>query len=534
MIFGERLMNEQTENRHFCDCEKWARSACSGKDVFEHDGRPYCVLHYPSEAKIEAFRLAVRKKLEVQDFNFLGVWFPEIVDFQRFQFTADVHFRGAFFHGEANFIGAKFIKSAYFNESIFRADANFAFVTFSESANFGGVTFCETVGFYQANFNGDASFNESKFSGETTFDYASFSAKAYFNSAKYKKKANLALAKFMRGTYFRQAAFSKDVNFSDSVFSEEVDFYAATFNAEAKFNKVVFAANVNFNEATFDSAVGFYKATFKDYVYFAGSAEKRVLGEKPHLKLNFAHIEKPDRFSFDTLDLVPHWFVSVDPRKFEFVRVRWDEQSMQEEIEALSRQSIAHPHPHHLLAITYRQLAVNAEENHRYEEASRFRYSAMDVYRLERIRQDAWWRTTWQRSAFLSSKLLKPIGQFFERLSLLHQVYWFASGYSERVWRAFFVLLLVLFSFAWSYTRVGFTQLTEKTSAAAVTISVDSIGKPLNFKQALAHSFEVVLLQRPEPKPLTLMARFLVALETVLGPLQGALLALAVRRKFMR
>ncbi len=41
-------------------------------------------------------------------------------------------------------------------------------------------------------------------------------------------------------------------------------------------------------------------------------------------------------------------------------------------------------------------------------------------------------------------------------------------------------------------------------------------------------------LQKPEPQPETVEAKTLVAVETVLGPLQAALLALAIRRKFMR
>jgi hypothetical protein len=42
------------------------------------------------------------------------------------------------------------------------------------------------------------------------------------------------------------------------------------------------------------------------------------------------------------------------------------------------------------------------------------------------------------------------------------------------------------------------------------------------------------LVQKPEPKPLTGAAQTLVLLETILGPVQTALLALAIRRKFMR
>lgn len=51
---------------------------------------------------------------------------------------------------------------------------------------------------------------------------------------------------------------------------------------------------------------------------------------------------------------------------------------------------------------------------------------------------------------------------------------------------------------------------------------------------ALTYSAGVMTLQKPEPRPATRLARGLVLLETILGPLQAALLALAIRRKFMR
>lgn len=59
-------------------------------------------------------------------------------------------------------------------------------------------------------------------------------------------------------------------------------------------------------------------------------------------------------------------------------------------------------------------------------------------------------------------------------------------------------------------------------------------GQPLEFSRALTYSLAVISLQKPEPKPLTGTAQTLVLLETILGPVQAALLALAIRRKFMR
>jgi hypothetical protein len=62
----------------------------------------------------------------------------------------------------------------------------------------------------------------------------------------------------------------------------------------------------------------------------------------------------------------------------------------------------------------------------------------------------------------------------------------------------------------------------------------DRVGQPLEVRRALTYSLAVMSLQKPEPKPLTGTAQTLVLLETILGPVQAAFLALAIRRKFMR
>ena len=54
------------------------------------------------------------------------------------------------------------------------------------------------------------------------------------------------------------------------------------------------------------------------------------------------------------------------------------------------------------------------------------------------------------------------------------------------------------------------------------------------FAETLVYSFNVAALQKPEPLPGGIFAKIFVLLETFLGPLQAALLALAIRRRFMR
>lgn len=100
--------------------------------------------------------------------------------------------------------------------------------------------------------------------------------------------------------------------------------------------------------------------------------------------------------------------------------------------------------------------------------------------------------------------------------------------------------MAVWFVFVLLYTQFGFVQQASETvnasasaAPAAMTIE-DKTGQPLEFSRALTYSFAVMSLQKPKPKPLTGTAQTLVLLEPILGPVQAALLALAIRRKFMR
>src|SRR5262245_38165921 len=171
---------------------------------------------------------------------------------------------------------------------------------------------------------------------------------------------------------------------------------------------------------------------------------------------------------------------------------------------------------HSLLAIACRQLAVNAEENHRYPEASRLRYSSFDVRRIERYYGFVPWRLDWW--------------------------YWLASGYGESVSRAFIVFLVLIGSFTIGYKYSDFdpSSKTASTKPAQADTNPPSITQApsqprrLGWRESALYSLNVSILQKPDPKPLGLGGITLVTLETMLGPAQAALLALAVRRRFMR
>jgi hypothetical protein len=126
----------------------------------------------------------------------------------------------------------------------------------------------------------------------------------------------------------------------------------------------------------------------------------------------------------------------------------------------------------------------------------------MDARRRERARGWAFWRLDWW--------------------------YWLASGYGERAPRALVVLVALWLAFGVAYTRVEFRG--PQSAAAGAPAAVVHLDLPA----ALVHSLGVLSLQRPDPPAASLAGRALVLVETVIAPLQAALLALAVRRKFMR
>ena len=352
------------------DCSVWMRWACTGLAFYkEHEGKRYCVLHYPGKEKRADFKAALHSKLNKKDFDFRGVWFPDPVDFRGFEFSAEADFSSATFSAEADFSSATFSAAAYFSSATFSAAAYFSSATFSAAASFSSATF----------------------SADAAFSSATFSAAAYFSSA--------------------------------------------TFSADADFAMSLFHASVLFAGASFDGSVRFFGTATERELKDGARLAAMALGKDRSLDFQHVRIEHSNRVAFHTLDLRPHWLVNVDPREFVFTDVdwRWDRISINEEIAALEAREVSSPN--RLLAITCRQLAENAETNNRYEEASNFRYWAMDLARRTKWKRWSFWKTDW-----------------------LHLLYWAVSGYGERMLRALAWLVGVWIVFAILYTQVPFKQ----------------------------------------------------------------------------
>lgn len=503
------LLSATTELPFNCECNEWVRQACKGELYYkEYEGKRYCVLPYPGKEKAPEFERAFRKKLEAADFNFQGVWFPNPLNLEGFQFT-----------GKVDFQGANFASDVRFNRATFSAITNFDRATFSAIVNFDSTTWNGSVTFFSTRFNADVSFYSSKFNSQIAF------------SAEFKARANFDYVTFSAAVDFHGLTFSVGVQFRHTMFEADTNFRNVTFGVGSGFRQVrASALEVSKRSRIFTNlphaAADFNSAIFKDHISFFGRKDSDedvpislayayVEKNEQSFDFQFARVEKLERVSFHTMTLRPLWFVNIDPRKFVFTDVdwNWNTISIESEIQSLIEKEVSSPR--RLLTIACRQLAENAETNNRYEEASRFRYWAMDILRSEKWAGWTFWKTDW-----------------------LHILYWAVSGYGERILRAFAWLLAVWIIFALLYTRVDFTK-REDTSATPGANSMtatepNNIGQPLPLKRAFIYSLGVMSLQKPDPKPLTGSAQTLVLLETILGPLQAALLALAIRRQFMR
>jgi hypothetical protein len=572
-------------------------SVCRDLKTSEHtDGKHYCLLHFPAKEKdaeeFETIRkarfaeveAAVSKledlpeedhkvKLSEISYDFRYVCFPIYIDLSSYKFAANADFSVAEFSGNVDFDEAAFSGKADFRSAAFSGYADFGEAAFSGYADFGEAAFSGTANFRKAAFSGNALFSGAAFSGHASFHSAAFSGGAYFNSA----------------------AFQKIGDFGNTIFFSDADFYKTEFveTSEIFFKRTSFCDNVYFGQAMFEAFVSFegnsdenlfpgkdsvgkirteLKARFNELkqklsqrIEFripdafldkteydlrvaqgrtSGSYEElqaRLENKEAILDLQNARLKKPERITFHTVRLRPNWFVNTDSRQMVFTDCRWENidqtgvkdrlggkgkkplnANINAELQALTDRKI--PEEKRLLEIACRQLAVNAEENNRYEDASKFRYMAMETKRLEYRWHGRFWTLSW-----------------WYRLS---------SGYGESWGRGALILLAIWLAFAWAYTGftffvtplpsapVGFVRWEKKAQsaeeAANLAFAEDMEGERFVFGKALWYSGAVMALQRPEPKPATNWTRGLIILETILGPLQAALLALAIRRKFMR
>jgi|GEM_PF-596675 len=525
--------------------------------------------------------------------SFLNERFTSVADFSAARFPSGVEFSESQF-GEARFVSAQFGGPAKFIKTTFDGIADFSDARFQQEVWFTRATFADEARFFRTQFEGRADFRGVEIKGEASFHQAKFNdadfsvlrmplpshdAKSINKQGFELHRSRFTTAKFNGATFrqcsFRQACFSETAEFYYTQVTEFSDFSIVDFNKTdfsysrlgnttfdgsffvepPKFKQCLFGNAVfstarmpaaDFSEATFYGSadftitrfertlaewekeklkecnitssqvsdpviIRFDKATFKDGFTFKGIELQQNKGV-----LSFAEalFEQPDRVRFIYVSIPPHSFMGVDPRRFHFIDTRWGfidkPTALAEAKAALGKFGLSPSSP--LLELAYRQLAVNAEENNRYEQAADLRYLAMEVARSMRWRRIDWLRLSWW--------------------------YWLLSGYGERVRRAFGVLIVIWLLFATIYWRAADESWWQpkQTAILSSTNSNSSLPNPktLTAGEAFLYSAGVMALQKPDPAPANKRAKFFVLVQTILGPIQAALLALAIRRKFMR
>ena len=451
-------------------------------------------------------------------YDFSYVFFPSLANFIDYEFKARVNFSSTTFSEAAHFSlgkftkyadfgSAKFLEGANFSSTIFKDDASFISTKFLSGCNFSNSIFSNKAYFRHASFAQGILFSSAEFCDVTIFEEANFSGYTSFDLAQFNELVSFRRANFLSDAQFNLTNFSSDLDFVGTVFAQNVQFISSKFLETSK---------VSFNKTKFQNTVNFRSAIFAGYITFEGDlGENMLFGEigktKAVLDLQNVRLEKPERISFYRVQLLPNWFVNIDSRKIIFIDVVWENlsnnfanENLFAELKNLEKRGMEKPKQ--LFRIACRQLAENAENNNRYEEASNFRRMAME--------------TEWfERKEKLKAKPENFLDFFRQVRDIsIYGLYRFSSSYGERWGRAFIWFVLICPVFALLFYLFGtFEKAVLQT-----------------FGDYLAYSLQVMTLQRPEPKPLGFWTNIIYTMELVLAPVQLALLALAIRRKFMR
>jgi uncharacterized protein YjbI with pentapeptide repeats len=438
----------------------------------------------------------------------------------------------------------------WFNFTANRCTADFSHTIYKDQATFGTGTV----------FEGGARFDGAIFEKKAEFDYSAFKKTALFalprTISRDKDPATFkGPAKFYRteleNAYFDKAIFEGEADFAHTKFKDAV-FRNATFNGYARFTGATLAAprrktdfrrstfngELYFKEAKFSGYTDFYRAKFMDAVRFVG--HEGAVGQKPgkvfdlkeQVSFTRARIDNPEQFFFDTVELRPNWLSGVDAQKLNFIRVEWyglpngPEGTLDDEIERLREREGAKS-PHSLLARTCRELSMNAERNRDYRLSGEFHYWSMDA-----LRKQSWstFKDFWSAFKDLRLQVLRDSWRDIrKRFDLITTSYWALSGYGERPRRAFWVLASIWLAFAALYFLIVESSPFWVFSASDVWQGIDYAG------QAAVYSLSALVRLNPRPQSEVICwFQTLATIEGILGPLQIALLALAIRRKVMR
>ncbi|MCY7346900.1 MAG: pentapeptide repeat-containing protein, partial [Pyrinomonadaceae bacterium] len=316
------------------NCTEWQRQdirrkVCQNllcKAEYKKDENEYCVLHSPNKAKLHDFLTEFDKRINDKQTDFSYVYFPNEI-----------------------FFTSRYLSANQEEKQVFDTEFIFNNATFVEEVSI-MATFKNKVSFDYATFQKKVSFSYSTFEADVSFLYVEFTGKLYFVKANFGENSNAI--------------------FSNSIFKE--------------------GSKVWFQNTSIKGVVQFDQTIIEGFVIFQ-STENHPLFDfsESRLNLRYAQIQGSGRIVFDKVTLYPNWFIDTDARTFIFVNPNWKnvsnnfiKQNVLSELEILEKRKFLNAKP--VFKIACRQLAENAENNNRFEEASNFRQMAMETEWLEK------------------------------------------------------------------------------------------------------------------------------------------------------
>ncbi len=391
---------------------------------------------------------------------------------------------------------------------------------------------------------------------ESNFQYVYFSDRLHLSSHEFINQANFTGCVFQQDAAFIDIVFNERAIFRDTTFKQDIWFAHTAFLKAAYFNNSVFekTSEFMFVEINIGDKIYFTDAVFRSDAIFDNIVCINV--EKARLYLDDVRTESADRIYFKNSKLYPNWFINVNSRKFVFHNIDWENTgettaAVRAEIKILQDCKV-YPLRTRLLTLACRQLADNYEENNRFELASKFRQMAFESERLQRKEEiGKWWNEDiYQGWLGFIKKCPEKIVTF--PYNAAHWAYRWTSGYGEKPFWAIGVLIFFVFLIFPVLFMFSEFQTCDKTKPLLLSLTEDKereicrfnkIEKTdcncrrsgLSFTESISHSLATATLQTIEYRvPTGFWGGFWVILEKIIAPVQAALLALAIRRKFMR
>ncbi len=538
--------------------ERIQNIVCVGDAIYldEEENQRYCVMHYRNKSKKVEFDKVFKEELENKKCDFRYVYFPaifiedvtfdKVANFQKAIFGYTTNFKKVIFKNDANFQGAFFFLYVSFSEVTFNRFANFDYCNFKGMSFFSDLTFDCKYKEIDSSIS-IATFKSAEFKYDLQFDSVCNEVIDFSNTT-FEQKANFDNSILLKGfSTFSGATFKDEVSFQNVVFGDrnieennntsffftkttfekKVSFQNSSFLFFMHFSNARFKGSADFRESEVKNSILFNDATFESFARFSSRNNHHQLWNYDGLNFSSVEVEKPERIFFQSISLKPDSFVNTDIRKFDFSDIKWETKNFAwdwsrfKDVEWWKNEAKARETSYVSLEKKYRQFATYAEENNDYQNASKFRYTAFDIQRI----------TSW-----------------FGRLpvTLLWWYKW-TSRYGENwLWCAILLLALILAVFPYIYTIHNFTTCSNDRPIATSLVICESKVKeisetcscsnePLSFRDAIIQSLTTATLQNVEyRKPVTWRGELWIILEKIFAPLQAALLALAIRRKFMR